>query len=46
LAALAALFVGLRLFGLVGLFVGPVVAGLGIALYRKRRQDNPPPKTK
>jgi sporulation integral membrane protein YtvI len=46
LAALAALFLGLKLFGLAGLFIGPVAAGLGIALYRKRRQDNTPLKTK
>lgn len=40
LVALAALFLGLKLFGVVGLFIGPLAAGLAFALFRKyRRQE-------
>jgi len=42
LVALAALFLGLRCFGVVGLLLGPVVASLALALYQKRKRDNPP----
>lgn len=40
LAALAAIFVGMRMFGLVGLILGPIVLAVIMAVVRNRRQSN------
>ena len=46
LAAISSIFIGLIMFGVVGLIIGPIVLGIILVLYRERKakqgQPNPP----
>ena len=39
LAAIAAIFIGMKLFGVVGLILGPIVLAVIMTMYRARRQS-------
>ena len=45
LAAVTSIFIGLVLFGIIGLIVGPILLAIALVLYRqyRKRKDNPPP---
>jgi sporulation integral membrane protein YtvI len=45
LAAVSSIFIGLVLFGILGLIMGPIVLAIAMALYRQRkaRKNNTPP---
>ena len=42
LLAMAAIFVGMRVFGVVGLILGPILLGVGIQMARHMRRDEMP----